>query len=128
MSYVTIFPKTGTKTENNRVNSAWSPNVDIIEGDDAFSLEFDLPGYEKENINLTVKEGVLTVSGERKLRDSENGKYFSYFERPKGAFSRSFRLPDHIDAEKISSSYKNGVLAVDIKKKEEAKPYQIKIN
>jgi len=128
MSYVTIYPRTGTKTENKRVNTAWSPNVDIIESDDAFALEFDLPGYEKENINLTVKEGVLTVSGERKLRDSGNDNYYSYFERPKGAFSRSFRLPDHVDAEKISSSYKNGVLAVDIMKKEEAKPYQIKIN
>ena len=128
MSYLTIYPRTGTKTENKQVNNAWSPKVDIIEGDDAFALEFDLPGYEKENINLTVKEGVLTVSGERKLRDSENGKYYSYFERQKGAFSRSFRLPDHIDAEKISSNYKNGVLAVDIKKKEEVKPHQIKIN
>ena len=108
-------------------NTAWTPDVDIIEGEDKFSLEFDLPGFKKNDFVINVKDGVLHINGERKIEVSEDEKYFRHLERQSGEFERSFRLPDHVDGEKIKASYKSGVLKLELPKKEEAKPFTIQI-
>jgi len=101
--------------------------VDIVENDSAYVLEFDVPGFGKENINVAVIEGVLTVKGERKRTVETNEKYFRYFERPEGTFGRSFTLPGHVDVDALKASYANGVLRLEIPKKEEEKPHVIEI-
>ena len=108
-------------------NNVWNPAVDVIEDGDIFVLELDLPGLKKSDFTITVKEGILTLSGERKRKEPEDEKHYRYFERPIGAFERSFRLPEHVDGEKVKASYKNGVLKLELPKKEEAKPRTIQI-
>jgi len=127
MTLVRYTPRwrTGTVTENTR--NDFNPAVDIVEGENAFNIVFDLPGIEKNDINISVNEGVLTVNGERKITESSDEKYFRNFERPGGKFSRSFRLPDYVDENTIKTSYNNGVLNLDLARKEEAKPRTIEV-
>jgi HSP20 family protein len=117
--------KAGTVTRNTR--NDFNPSVDIVEGENAFNIAFDLPGIEKNDINILVNEGLLTVKGERKVTELSDEKYFRNFERPGGKFSRSFRLPDYVDENAIKASYKNGVLNLDLARKEEAKPRTIEV-
>lgn len=109
-------------------NNVWSPSVDVIEDNDIVVLELDLPGLKKSDFAITVKEDVLTVSGERKRKEPEDEKHYRYFERSIGAFERSFRVPEHVDGEKVKASYKNGILKLELPKKEEAKPRTIQIS
>ena len=108
--------------------TAWSPRVDIVEDKDAYRVHADLPGLSKEDVKVTVEDGMLTINGERKAekREKKDGKY-EYHERTYGSFSRSFRLPDHIDAGAIKASHKNGVLELLLPKREEAKPKEIEV-
>jgi len=108
-------------------NNVWNPAVDIIENNDIFLIEIDLPGFKKSDFTITVKEGVLTLNGERKRKESEDGEHYRYFERPVGTFERSFRLSENVDGEKVKASYKSGVLKLELPKKEETKPRTIQI-
>jgi HSP20 family protein len=123
MTYVRLTPR----TERKRPQTVWNPPADIVEGNDGFTITLDVPGFTKEDLKVNVHDGILTVNGERKGVEAENEKHFRYNERPFGSFSRSFRLPDFIDGESIHGSYENGVLTVELKKKEEAKPHVITI-
>ena len=127
MTFIKVLPRRTEKSESQSLHTQWIPPVDIIERENGFNLEFDLPGFEKDEIKVSVKEGELTVSGERKLSTAEGETYFRHFERPEGKFSRSFRLPKHIDSENIKGSYSNGILTFELPKKEEAKPRMIEI-
>ncbi len=102
----------------------WNPAVDIAESEEHYTLEFDLPGLKREDIAINLKEGVLTVSGERKTEKQEenSNNHYRYHERVTGAFSRSFRLPEFVDGGNISARYEQGVLTLEIPKKAEAKP------
>jgi HSP20 family protein len=101
---------------------AWAPAVDIYEGDGELVVEAELPGLEKGDIKVNVEDGVLTLKGERKLSKETKEENYHRVERAYGAFTRSFTLPDTVDAEKISAKHKDGVLRVSLPKKPEAKP------
>jgi HSP20 family protein len=108
--------------------SVWSPRVDIVEDKDAYRLHADLPGLAREDVKVTVENGVLTLSGERKAEKREKkGEGYEYYERTYGSFSRSFRLPDNVDPAGVKASHKNGVLELTLPKREEAKPKAIEV-
>jgi HSP20 family protein len=111
----------------NRGVRRWVPAMDLVETDHDLVLKADLPGLDKDDVNIEVKDGVLTVSGERKAEHEERTDGFYRVERAFGTFSRSMSLPQRIDAERISASFDKGVLEVRIPKPEERKPHRVEI-
>lgn len=107
---------------------AWMPIVDIYETKDAICVRAELPGVDKDAIGVEVKDGVLTLRGERKFEKEVKEENYHRIERSYGTFHRSFTLPSSVDGEKVSARMKDGVLQVDLPKKEQAKPKQIKIS
>lgn len=109
------------------VRHQW-PKVDIVENDNDYMVHADLPGLDKKDITISVEDGVLTISGEKKLekKDRKKGRYY-YYERSYGNFCRSFALPENIDEKNIAANYKNGLLELSIKKTEKAKPKAIEV-
>jgi len=108
----------------------WQPSVDIWETDNAFTIIADLPGLKKKDVNVNVKDGKLEITGERIFENKkENGSYHRQ-ERSYGSFNRSFHLPEIVLEEKITASFKDGILSVDVPKAEEVKPksHEIKIS
>jgi len=105
----------------------WAPRVDIAETDKAFEIKAEIPEVNKEDVKVTVHNGVLTIRGERKQETEEKGKKFHRVERCYGSFTRSFTLPDNVDETKISASFKDGVLNIQIQKIEQAKPKSIEV-
>jgi HSP20 family protein len=105
----------------------WVPPMDLVETDDHLVLKADLPGLDSDDVNIEVKDGVLTVSGERKTEHEERADGFYRVERAFGGFSRSMSLPQQVDAEQISASFDKGVLEVRIPKPEERKPHRVEI-
>ena len=106
---------------------SWTPAVDIIESTDAYTLTADLPGLTKGDVHLTVEDGVLTLSGERKGECSESNEFGHRYERAYGKFSRSFQLESGIENSKISAEFKNGLLKVVLPKVEASKPFEVSI-
>jgi HSP20 family protein len=104
------------------------PRVNIKESKDDISLTFELPGMEKKDIKVTVKDGILSVSGERTFKSEEKEEDFVRSEIRTGKFSRSFTLPATVSPEKISADYKNGILEVRLEKIEEVKPKEIEVS
>lgn len=117
-----FFEDTGTRS-----NGTWSPSVDVSETETEIVFTAELPGFEKDEIDISVKEGRLSISGEREFTEEKETKYHRV-ERWYGKFRRSFLLPKSADAEKISANLKNGVLTLTLPKKEEAKPRQITVS
>ena len=106
----------------------WSPALDVYDDKDQFVVKVELPGMKKEEINISLHDGVLTVSGERKNeREKKEGESFRS-ERYYGKFQRSVSLPARVDSSKVKAAYKDGVLSVELPKSEEAKPKQISVN
>ena len=105
----------------------WSPAVDIVESTDAYTLTADLPGLTKADVNLTVEEGVLTLTGERKSDQSAGNEFGHRYERAYGKFSRSFELGSTVETGKIKAEFKNGMLKVELPKVEASKPYEVSI-
>ena len=106
---------------------AWSPVVDIEETEQDYVIRAELPGLDKDKVRVTVEDGVLTVSGERELERTVEGKTYHRIERSYGTFSRSFTLPEDSDAESVAAQFTNGVLAVRVAKREEALPKSIEV-
>ncbi len=107
----------------------WVPPVDIYQtGDQELVLSAELPDMSRENIDITVENFVLTIKGEKKFASEVKEEQFHHVERRYGTFSRSFTLPQTVDAGKVSAEYKNGVLTVRLPLREEAKPRQIKVD
>lgn len=117
----------GERGELEGPSPGWVPAVDIYEDKDRIVLKADLPGIEQKDITLDVEANRLTLKGERRLEKETREENFHRIERSYGSFVRSFSLPTTVDAEKISASFKNGVLEVTLPKKEEIKPKQITI-
>ena len=103
------------------------PSVDISETEESFEISASLPGMTKEDINVDLDNGRLTISGERKFETEDTGKNYHRVESGFGKFSRSFQLPDTIDQESIEAKYENGVLNITVNKSEEKVKKQIKI-
>ena len=94
----------------------WSPAVDVNETDNSFVLTADIPGLTKKDIKVNVANGKLSISGERTYETDQENDNYHYRERRFGTFDRSFKLPDTVDEEKISASFKNGILNVALPK------------
>ena len=105
----------------------WSPAVDIYETSDEVVYTAELTGFEKNQIEISVNDGRLTISGERKFSEEKDTKYH-HIERSYGSFYHSFRLPTSVDSEKISANLKSGLLTLKLPKKKEAKPRQIDVS
>jgi HSP20 family protein len=106
----------------------WAPRVDIAETDTAFEIKAEIPEVRKEDVKVTVYNGVLTIRGKRIQEKEENGKKFHRVERRYGSFTRNFTLPDNVDENEIKAAFKDGMLHLQINKTEEAKPKAIEVN
>jgi HSP20 family protein len=105
----------------------WTPRVDIFEDGEGVDLRFELAGVEPKDVDIRFENGVLTLRGDRKLEREEKKENYHRVELSYGTFTRSFSLPQTIDAEKIRAESKNGVLTVHLPKKPEAKPKAIQV-
>lgn len=108
--------------------SSFTPAVDIIENEDNLLLTVEVPGVEKSDVNLSIENNVLTISGEKKNSVELKEEDFRRIERTYGSFSRSFNLSSRIDSERIEAKYNNGILEVVLPKREETKPRTIEVN
>jgi HSP20 family protein len=104
------------------------PPADVYETPESIQLRLEIPGVDEKDLNITMENGVLTVRGVRKLEEGEKEQNFLRMERPYGAFSRSFTLPQTVDADHIRAKYVSGVLLIELTKRAEAKPKQIPIS
>lgn len=107
---------------------AWTPAVDIFETSDEVVLKADLPGVEKQDIDLRIEHNRLTLRGERKFLKETTQEDYHRIERSYGTFSRSFQLPFSIDQDRISAEHQDGVLEVHLPKKESSDPTQLKVD
>lgn len=105
----------------------WAPAVDITEDDAEYLIKAELPEVKREDVKVTVEDGKLTLSGERRLEKEESGRKYHRVERAYGSFLRSFHLPENTDPAKVAAEFKDGVLLVHLPKQEEAKPRQIEV-
>ncbi len=114
----------------NSQNSNWTPSVDIRETDEAYTITADLPGMNKKKVKVNVNDGTLEITGERSFDTKDDNGSFHRRERDYGSFHRSFSLPDTVLEEKISASFKDGILSVEVPKAEEVKTkgYEVKIS
>jgi HSP20 family protein len=106
----------------------WAPPVDIYENGDNLVLKAELPGLSPEDVEIRVQDNTLYLKGERKFEKEVEEQSYHRVERSYGTFTRTFSLPNSIDADKVAANYKDGVLTLTMPKKEEAKPKTIKIN
>ena len=106
---------------------AWTPNVDIFENKDEIVLEAELPGMNREDFELTIENNVLTLRGERRFEKRDEADNYHRVERAYGSFTRSFTLPQTVSGDGATAEYKNGVLRVVLKKREEVKARRIQI-
>jgi HSP20 family protein len=105
----------------------WAPLVDITEDEKEYLVKVELPEVRKEDLKVTVENGVLSISGERKLEKEEKGKRYHRIERAYGSFTRSFTLPEGADSSKVNAQFKDGVLQVHLAKSETARPKAIDV-
>ncbi len=103
------------------------PPVNVYEDEHNITLTAELPGVEEKDIDVSLENNVLTITGERKLENEEKKENFHRIERSYGRFTRSFTLPPTVDTENVNAEFNNGVLKISLDKREEAKPKQIKI-
>jgi HSP20 family protein len=105
----------------------WLPTIDVSETDDHVIVRAEVPGMDKKDINITMSDGLLTIQGEKKQEKEEEKENYRFVERHYGSFSRSLRIPNGVDADKIDASYKDGVLKVAVPKSEPEKSRKIEI-
>jgi HSP20 family protein len=107
----------------------WMPPVDIQESDDAYHLQAELPGLTSDNVQITLENNVLRLSGERTFeKDTTKKENFHRVERVYGSFSRSFALPHQVASDRVEAKFDNGVLSITVPKAEQAKPRRISIS
>jgi len=105
----------------------WVPTVDISESEGGYLIKAELPEVKKEDVKVTVEDGVLTLSGERRQEKEEKGKKYHRVERSYGSFVRSFSLPESVDESGVKAEYKDGVLNLHLPKTEKVKPKSIEV-
>ena len=119
--------RTGNGDKESMTVTEWAPSVDIIEDDKEWLVKAGLPEVKKEDVTVTVENGVLTITGERKFEKEEKYKKYHRIERSYGNFLRSFTLPDGADSGKVNAEFKEGVLKVHLPKSEKAKPKAVEV-
>jgi HSP20 family protein len=115
------------ESEGPLTTAAFVPPVDIYEDPEKVVLKLEIPGIDQKDLDVQVENNTLTVKGERKLASEEKEENFHRIERSYGSFYRSFTVPSTVDTEHIAASYNAGVLKLELKKKPEAQPKQIKV-
>ncbi len=118
---------TGVTPKEQLAFGTFVPAVDVYEDEHNLVLKLEIPGMNEEDISVSVENNTLTVSGERKLEKEEKEENFHRIERRYGSFTRSFRLPNTVDPEKVEAGYDKGILKITLAKRAEAKAKQIKI-
>jgi HSP20 family protein len=113
---------------DNSALTSWAPAVDIYETENELVLKADLPELNEKDLDIRVENNMLTIRGERKFEQKVKEENYLRIERTYGSFSRSFALPNTVNTEAIKAEYKNGVLSVELPKRAESKPKQVKIN
>ena len=108
--------------------TAFAPPVDVYEDEHNITLKIEVPGIEEKDIDVRIENNTLTVHGERKFEKEEKEENYRRVERQYGSFTRSFTLPNTVNAESVQANYDKGVLKVKMAKKAEARPKQIKVN
>lgn len=105
----------------------WSPLVDIYEADGTFLVRAELPGVDKDDVSVSIDENLLTIKGRKHFVEAKEGEKWKRIETQYGEFSRSFTLPENVDADNVSAAYKNGILELSVPKIEPAKPKLIDV-
>jgi HSP20 family protein len=113
--------------EEGIARGAWNPSVDIYENKDQIVLEAELPGMKREDFDLSIENNVITLRGERRFEKKDESDNYHRVERAYGSFTRSFTLPQTVQAESVTAEYRNGVLRVVMPKREEVKARRIEI-
>lgn len=122
-----MFGDGGETRETSLFKGTWTPLVDISEDNDNFYLYVELPGMKREDVKVRYEEGLLTITGEKKVEKKDESKNFHRVERSYGKFERSFRVPTRVVSDKIDAHFENGVLNISLPKMEEAKPKEIDV-
>ncbi|MDF0644143.1 MAG: Hsp20/alpha crystallin family protein [Nitrospira sp.] len=125
-----VFARPAARVSNGKealTVADWMPTVDISETDGEYLIKAELPEVKKEDVKVTVEDGVLTLQGERRQEKEEKGKKFHRVERSYGSFVRSFTLPESVDDGGVKAEYKDGVLALHLPKTERVKPKAIDV-
>jgi len=116
-----------TNGKETMVVADWAPSVDVSETEGEYQIKAEIPDVKKEDVKVTLEDGVLTIQGERKQEKEVKGKRYHRVERSYGRFARSFTLPDVIDEEKVKAEFKDGILHLALPKSEKAKPKAIEV-
>ncbi|MBX3303287.1 MAG: Hsp20/alpha crystallin family protein [Nitrospira sp.] len=125
-----MFARPVTRATNGKetmIVADWTPSVDISETESEYQIKAEIPDVKKEDVKVTLEDGVLTIQGERKYEKEEKGKKYHRIERSYGSFVRTFSLPDVIDDDKVQAEFKDGVLNLHLPKSEKAKPKAIEV-
>jgi HSP20 family protein len=123
-----VMARIGNTPDEELFAANWAPTADVVETKDAILIKAELPGVNEKDISVEIENGVLTMKGERKYEKETEEKGYRRIERDYGTFVRSFTLPPNVNSDKISAAYANGVLELQIPKKEEAKPRTVKVD
>ena len=116
-----------TRRDSEMSLGAWMPPVDIAEDNDRILLTTELPGFKEDQIEIQMEGGMLTLRGERKFEEEKDGRNYHRVERAYGQFVRSFTLPSNVNREAIKANFSDGLLQIELPKREESKPRQIRI-
>lgn len=114
-------------SDENMSNRGWTPAVDIRETEDAYEVTAELPGMKKDEVEITLENNLLRLSGERSFEKDTSKESYHRMERVYGSFSRAFSLPQRVDSEKVTAAFADGILTVTVPKADEAKPRKIDI-
>ena len=123
-----LFETSYRGRNDNSALTTWAPAVDIYETENELVLKADLPEVNERDLDIQIENNMLTIRGERKFDHEVKEDNYLRIERTYGAFSRSFSLPNTVNTEAIKAEYKNGVLTVELPKRAESKPKQVKVN
>jgi HSP20 family protein len=123
-----LFESSFPGRSDNSALTAWAPAVDIYETENELVLKADLPDINEKDLDVRIENNMLTIRGERKFEQKVKEENYLRIERTYGSFSRSFSLPNTVSTEGIKAEYKNGVLTVEMAKRAESKPKQVKVN
>ena len=123
-----LFGNLNNESENPLTTASFVPAVDVYEDEKKVVLKLEVPGIEEKDLDVSVENHTLTVKGERKFEKEEKEENFHRIERRYGSFYRAFSLPTTVDTENIAAKYDAGVLKLELTKKPEAQPKQIKVN
>jgi HSP20 family protein len=122
-----LFESTFTNGNGSDVFNSWAPALDVYEDNDNLIVRAEVPGMKKDDINISLRDNVLTVSGERRNEKKYEGSQTSREERFFGRFTRSVALQKQVDSNRVKAAYRDGILTITLPKAEEAKPRQITV-